>query len=96
MKTSFENILTDLQKRHRAYTEVLDKDDPLRTCLALKFPAFTCEVKLDGERLLAHMKKGVVKVHVSSFVWSVLRLSTYISQFYCPCVLLDSKWKVVQ
>lgn len=64
LRTSFETILSELQKRHRAYGELLEKGDPLRSCLALKFPAFTCEVKLDGERLLAHMQKGIVKVQV--------------------------------
>jgi ATP-dependent DNA ligase len=64
MRTSFETILSDLQKRHKAFAEFLEKGDPLRSCLALKFPAFTCEVKMDGERLLAHMTKGVVKVQV--------------------------------
>ncbi len=64
LRTSFETILSELQKRHRAYGELLEKRDPLRSCLALKFPAFTCEVKLDGERLLAHMQKGIVKLQV--------------------------------
>ena len=69
LRTSFETILSDLQKRHAAYVNVLDKDDPIRTCLALKFPAFACEVKLDGERLLSHMKGGVVKVQTRNGKW---------------------------
>jgi len=64
LRTSFEGILSDLQKRHKAYVETMETDDPQRSCLALKFPAFTCEVKLDGERLLAHLQKGVVKLQV--------------------------------
>ena len=69
LRTSFETILSDLQKRHKAYADVLEKDDPLRSCLALKHPAFTCEVKLDGERILSHMKKGVVKVQTRNGKW---------------------------
>lgn len=64
LRTSFESILSDLQVRHETYAELLKKNNPLKTCLALKFPAFTCEVKLDGERLLAHVHRGVVKVQV--------------------------------
>ena len=69
LRTSLETILSDLQKRHKAYADVLEKDDPLRSCLALKHPAFTCEVKLDGERILSHMKKGVVKVQTRNGKW---------------------------
>lgn len=69
LRTSFEMILTDLQKRHKAYADVLEKDDPIRSCLALKHPAFTCEVKLDGERLISHMKKGIVKVQTRNGKW---------------------------
>lgn len=64
LRTSFESILSDLQVRHGVYAELLNKNNPIKSCLALRFPAFTCEVKLDGERLLAHMHRGIVKVQV--------------------------------
>eukprot|EP00557_Chaetoceros_sp_GSL56_P004427 CAMPEP_0176497660 /NCGR_PEP_ID=MMETSP0200_2-20121128/11850_1 /TAXON_ID=947934 /ORGANISM="Chaetoceros sp., Strain GSL56" /LENGTH=1349 /DNA_ID=CAMNT_0017895703 /DNA_START=42 /DNA_END=4088 /DNA_ORIENTATION=- len=76
LRTGFESILSDLQVRHGSYAELLNKDNPLKTCLALKFPAFTCEVKLDGERLLAHMHKGIVKVQT--------RRGNWYSQLYSP------------
>ena len=69
LRTGFEKILSDLGQRHNAYADSLEKDDPLRSCLALKYPAFTCEVKLDGERLLSHMRKGVVKVQTRNGKW---------------------------
>jgi len=64
MRTSFESFLTDVQKRHRAYVDALDANDPLRRSLALMFPSFVSEIKLDGERILAHVKRGVVKLQV--------------------------------
>lgn len=64
MRTSFQSFLTDVQKRHRAYVDALDANDPLRRSLALMFPSFVSEVKLDGERILAHVKRGVVKLQV--------------------------------
>ena len=53
-RTSFEGCLADLSERHRAVrgdTKKLPKDDPVRESLALKFPAFIAETKLDGEFL---------------------------------------------
>jgi len=67
MRTSFESFLSDIRKRHQAYTNALDKDDPIRRSLALKFPSFVSEIKLDGERILAHVKRGVVTMQVKSF-----------------------------
>jgi hypothetical protein len=51
-RTSFEGCMADLSDRHRAVradTKKLSKDDPVRESLALKFPAFMAETKLDGE-----------------------------------------------
>ena len=64
MRTSFATILTDIQKRHKAYIDTLEIDDPNRSRLALQFPAFVCEVKLDGERILSHISRGIVTMQV--------------------------------
>ena len=61
---SFKTFLVDIQKRHKAYSDSLDNDDPIRSCLSLKFPVFSCEVKVDGERILVHIKNGTVKLQV--------------------------------
>ncbi len=69
MRTSFDNFLVDIQKRHKSYTSVLEKNDPLKSCLALRHPAFSCEIKMDGERILCHVKRGSVKVQTRNSVW---------------------------
>lgn len=75
-KTSFETALDDLAKRHVRFMNIMEKDDPLRSCLALKFPAFTCENKLDGERNVVHLKNGCVSIHTRNGKWY--------SQHYSP------------
>lgn len=69
MRTSFDTFLIDIQKRHKSYISTLDKSDPLKSSLNLKHPAFSCEIKMDGERILCHMKKGTVKIQTRNSVW---------------------------
>ncbi len=71
MRTSFENFLVDIQKRHKAYTDLLERDNPLKSnSLALKHPVFSCEIKMDGERILSHIsRKGVVKIQTRNSMW---------------------------
>merc|ERR1719330_160248 len=78
VRTSFETFLVDIQKRHKSYRDSLDTDDPLRShSLALKYPAFSCEIKMDGERILSHItRKGVVKIQTRNARWY--------SQLYSP------------
>ena len=64
-KTSFDTALTDMEMKHKNYIDTLEKDDPLRSSLALKFPTFLCEIKMDGERMIVHVNRGVVTMHVS-------------------------------
>ncbi len=63
--TKFSTILSEIQKRHKDFSERLEKDSAVKSSLALKFPSFTCEVKVDGERMLTHMKKDAVRMQVS-------------------------------
>lgn len=76
LRTSFDTILVDIQKRHKIYSETLEKDDPLRSSLSIKHPTFSCEIKMDGERIISHIKRGVVKMHS--------RRSNWYSKLYSP------------
>jgi hypothetical protein len=76
MRTSFDSFLVDITRRHKAYIDLLEKGDPLRSSLALKYPSFSCEIKMDGERILSHIKKGYVTIQTRNSVWY--------SQLYSP------------
>jgi ATP-dependent DNA ligase len=67
-RTSFESAMSDITERHRNFAKDLAEDAPGANSLALKFPTFLCEVKLDGERFLAHVNRGVVTMQVCRFV----------------------------
>lgn len=68
-RTTFEAAMTDIESRHRKFAKELKDGDPLANSLALKFPTFICEVKLDGERMLLHVKQGVVTVQTRNSKW---------------------------
>ena len=63
-RTSFESAMSDITARHRNFEMELTEEDVGANSLALKFPTFLCEVKLDGERIVAHVNRGVVKMQV--------------------------------
>ena len=85
-KTSFVNLLADLQKRvHNDpvliktsagtnKTEYMHRVAALP--LPLKHPPFMAEVKLDGERMVFHYKRGVVEC--------CTRRNNWYSQRYSP------------
>jgi ATP-dependent DNA ligase len=56
--------MSDITERHRNFAKDLAEEVTGANSLALKFPTFVCEVKLDGERFLAHVKRGVVTMQV--------------------------------
>lgn len=64
-RTSFERYLKDIAYRHNELDKVLPANSPAKSSLALKHPAFICEIKMDGERMLVHIKRGEVMMHVS-------------------------------
>jgi ATP-dependent DNA ligase len=79
-KTGFERILNDLSKRHRAFaraaTEAAKERDeesqhPATNSLACQHPAFTIEIKLDGERMLMHYERegSLIKFHTRNGNW---------------------------
>ncbi len=70
MRTSFDTFLVDIQKRHKTFTSILENVDPIKSCLAMKHPTFSCEIKMDGERILCHIKKGgSIKIQTRNAVW---------------------------
>jgi len=69
-KTSFENVLRDMGHRHKEFANELPDNVAGKSSLALLFPAFLCEVKLDGERIIAHVsKEGKVTLQTRQGVW---------------------------
>jgi ATP-dependent DNA ligase len=69
-RTSFDSLMADMQKRHaEVLKKKIEKDDPLKESLALKFPAFVAEVKLDGERMIVHVNRGNVTMHTRQGRW---------------------------
>jgi DNA ligase-4 len=60
VRVSFENCMTKLQQNHAEYIKSLPASAPttVRDSLALRFPAFSAEIKLDGERMLYHIQDG--------------------------------------
>jgi hypothetical protein len=71
-KTTCASITTDLSVKHRDHAKNLRQDEPGASSLALKFPPFICEVKLDGERMVVHVNRGIVTMQVSTVSWSFL------------------------
>lgn len=72
-RTNYEAALSDIHTRHQQYMEALPDEDPanerLRNALALKFPTFINEVKLDGERMVFHVRRGVVTIQTRNAKW---------------------------
>lgn len=63
-RTSFESYLKDIAHRHHELDKVLPANAPAKSSLALRHPAFACEIKMDGERMLVHIERGEVTMHV--------------------------------
>lgn len=73
-RTSFESALTDTENRHFNHAKKLAEEEDedsikLANSLAIKFPTFICEVKLDGERMLVHVNRGLVTIQTRSSKW---------------------------
>lgn len=59
--------MSDITARHRNFALELTEGDVGANSMALKFPTFLCEVKLDGERIVAHVNRGVIKMQVRRY-----------------------------
>ena len=56
-------------KHHKEFNKTLPMGIAGKDCLSLVFPAFLCETKLDGERIIAHIKRGIVTLHSRRDNW---------------------------
>lgn len=69
-RTSFEECMTDMSRKHKAVLAKKElKEDPIKESLALKFPAFVSEIKMDGERMVVHIHRGKVSMHTRQGRW---------------------------
>ena len=64
-KLTFDKAMTQITANHSEYL----KTAPDRECLALKFPTICVETKLDGERMIIHVKDGKVTMHTRNGKW---------------------------
>jgi hypothetical protein len=70
LKVYFRDAMAELCRGHRVHAKKEFKDDPGKlNLLPLKNPAFICEVKLDGERMVVHVKRGIVTMHTRRGRW---------------------------
>lgn len=77
-KTTFATCIGDAQKNHAEFLKSCPSDAPVTAALALKFPALAVELKLDGERIVAHVKNEIVTLQT--------RNSNWYSQLYSPVI----------
>jgi hypothetical protein len=45
-RTSFQTFLKEIALRHSQLDKALPADSPAKSCLAIKHPAFACEIKV--------------------------------------------------
>jgi DNA ligase-4 len=64
-KLTFEKCMTQISGNHIDYLKI----SPEKDYLALKFPVVCAEVKLDGERMLVHVRNGKVTMHTRNGNW---------------------------
>ena len=69
LKTSFDTFLKEVADRHHKLDDILPDEAPAKSCLAIRHPAFACEIKMDGERDLIHIKRGEVTIQTRNNVW---------------------------
>jgi len=69
LKTSFDTFLKEVADRHHKLDNILPAEAPSKSCLAIRHPAFACEIKMDGERDLVHIKRGEVTIQTRNNVW---------------------------
>lgn len=97
-KTSFETALSDITFRHRNFAAEMPDEETGADSLALKFPTFVCEVKLDGERIVTHVNRGIVtmQVLIHAIAAGSLCAHTVIELTLCVRrILVDEKFEVV-
>ena len=68
-RTGFDTFLKEVAHRHNQLDKALPSDSPAKSCLAIRHPAFLSEIKMDGERMMVHIKRGVVTMQTRRGVW---------------------------
>jgi len=68
-RTSFETFLYEVAQRHHQLDKILPKQSKAKGCLAITHPPFCAEVKMDGERHLVHVNRGIVTIQTKNNVW---------------------------
>mmetsp|Transcript_12366 Transcript_12366/g.24742 ORF Transcript_12366/g.24742 Transcript_12366/m.24742 type:complete len:850 (+) Transcript_12366:105-2654(+) len=69
LRTSFDTFLKEVADRHHKLDKILPDEAPSKSCLAIRHPTFACEIKMDGERDLIHIKRGEVTIQTRNNVW---------------------------
>lgn len=64
LKVYFRDAMAELCRGHRAYAKQTGIN-----LLPLKNPAILCEVKLDGERMVVHVRRGIVTMQTRRGRW---------------------------
>jgi hypothetical protein len=64
-RTSCPKVLEDMERLNEEFVFLEKQERYLKSLLPVKFPAFISEVKLDGERMIIHVQRGIVTMHVS-------------------------------
>jgi hypothetical protein len=91
-RVHFRDAMAFLCRGHRAHAKKAFKDNPIkRNLLPIRNPAFICEVKLDGERMIIHVNRGIVTMNT--------RNGRYYSDIYGPSLAPSirralAKWDV--
>jgi len=68
-RTSFDTFLKEVAFRHAQLSKALPPASPAKSCLAIQHPAFLVDIKMDGERDLIHVHRGVVTVQTRNGTW---------------------------
>ena len=75
-RTFSDRLMNEISARHRAFAakekseSTSEKPSPAADSLSFRFPAFSIETKLDGERMIVHLSRdGIVKIHSRMGNW---------------------------
>jgi len=74
LKAHFSNALAELCRYHREHVKKTFRKNDMEDeenidYLPFQHPAIICEVKLDGERMVVHVQKGIVTMHSRRGCW---------------------------
>jgi ATP-dependent DNA ligase len=89
LKVYFRDAMAELCRTHRAHAKKELKGSNL---LPLKNPAIVCEVKLDGERMVVHVKRGIVTMHTRRGRWYSDLYSPVLAPAVFGELLLSGTW----